>query len=71
VKDPRYHAENIKQKDAKNIYEHTLKLESEYKPLISDVIQGGANLILLCDQIKQKIEQEQNKTLWVPAGTIW
>jgi len=71
VKDPRYHAEKITQKDAKNIYEHTLKLEADYKPLISDVIQGGANLILLCDQIATKIEQEQTKTLWVPAGTIW
>jgi hypothetical protein len=58
-------------KDAKNIFEHTAKLEAEYKHLISDVIQGGANLILLCDQIANKIEQEQNKTLWVPAGTIW
>ena len=35
VKDPRYHAEKINQKDAKNIYEHTLKLEAEYKHLIS------------------------------------
>jgi guanylate kinase len=71
VKDPRYHAEKMTHKDAKNIFEHTQKLEAEYKHLISDVIQGGANLILLCDQIANKIEQEQNKTLWVPAGTIW
>jgi len=71
VKDPRYHAEKITQKDAKNIFEHTQKLETEYKPLISDVIQGGANLMLLCEQIKTKLDQEQNKTLWVPAGTIW
>ena len=41
-------------KDAKNIFEHTQKLEAEYKHLISDVIQGGANLILLCDQIANK-----------------
>lgn len=71
MKDPRYHAEKITQKDAKNIFEHTQKLETEYKPLISDVIQGGANLMLLCEQIKTKLDQEQNKTLWVPAGTIW
>lgn len=71
VKDPRYHAEKITQKDAKNIYEHTLKLEAEYKSMISDTIQAGANLMLMCAQIATKIDQEQNKTLWVPAGTIW
>lgn len=71
VKDPRYHAEKITQKDAKNIYEHTLKLEAEYKPLISDMIHAGANLMLMCAQISTKIDQEQNKTLWVPSGTIW
>jgi len=71
VKDPRYHAEKINQKDAKNIYEHTLKLECEYKHLISDIIHAGANLMLMCAQIATKIDQEQNKTLWVPSGTIW
>ena len=35
VKDPRCHGEKISQKDAKTIFEHTQKLESEYAHLIS------------------------------------
>ena len=71
VKDPRYHAEKITQKDAKNIYEHTLKLEGEYQHLLSDTVPAAANLMLITHQIQSKIDQEQNKTLWVPSGTIW
>merc|ERR1719192_710852 len=71
VKDPRYHAEKITQKDAKNMYESTQTLETDYKPYISDTIHAGANLMLMCAQIASKIEQEQEKTLWVPSGTIW
>ena len=39
VKDPRYNAEKMNQKDAKNIFELTNKLETEYTHVISDVIQ--------------------------------
>ena len=39
--------------------------------LISDTIHAGANLMLMCAQINSTIDQEQNKTLWVPSGTIW
>merc|ERR1711915_625590 len=61
VKDPRYHAEKVTQKDAKNIYEHTLKLEADYKPLISDVIQGGANLILTVTHCTLELPDTINK----------
>merc|ERR1719412_2017386 len=71
IKDPRYLAEKISQKDAKNMFESTLSLETDYKPYISDTIHAGANLMLMCAQIASKIDQEQNKTLWVPSGTIW
>jgi len=71
IKDPRYLAEKISQKDAKNMYESTQTLETDYKPYISDTIHAGANLMLMCAQIASKIEQEQEKTLWVPSGTIW
>ena len=27
--------------------------------------------MLMCAQINSTIDQEQNKTLWVPSGTIW
>eukprot|EP00094_Tigriopus_californicus_P004987 TCALIF_04803-PA protein Name:"Similar to DLG5 Disks large homolog 5 (Homo sapiens)" AED:0.14 eAED:0.14 QI:159/0.90/0.87/0.96/0.90/0.93/32/0/2037 len=71
VKVPTMSADRISQKDAKNIFEHTQKLEGDYKHLISDIIHAGANLMLMCAQINSKIDQEQNKTLWVPCGTIW
>ena len=38
---------------------------------ITESIQAGANLMLMCAQIATKIDQEQNKTLWVSSGTIW
>jgi hypothetical protein len=44
VKDPRYNAEKITHKDAKNIYELTVKLETEYKHVISDIIQVKTSL---------------------------
>ena len=59
------------QKDAKNIFEHTQKIEAEHRHLISDVVHAGANLMLMCAQIATSIDQEQSKTLWVPSGTIW
>ena len=40
-------------KDARNMHEHSLKLEQDYKHLISDVVQAGANLMLLCAQVMQ------------------
>ena len=72
VKESRYNAtDKMSQKDAKTIFEHAQKLEHEFKHLISDTIHAGANLMLITHQIQTKIEQEQNKTLWVPGGTIW
>ena len=71
VKDPRYQVEQLHQKDAKNIYEHTMKQEQEYKHLISEVIHAGANLMLICAQVAAKIEQEQQRPIWIPSGTIW
>lgn len=70
IKDPRY-SEKISQKDAKNMFESTLSLEADYKPYISETIHAGANLRLMAAQIETTIDQEQNKTLWVPSGTIW
>jgi len=54
VKDPRYQPEQLNHKDAKNIYEHTMKQEQEYKHLISEVIHAGANLMLICAQVAAK-----------------
>jgi hypothetical protein len=38
IKDPRYLAEKLTQKDAKNIFEYTQKLEADYRPFISGKI---------------------------------
>ena len=47
--DPRngYQQDQPNTKDAKNMHEHSLKMEQEYKHLISDVVQAGANLMML------------------------
>jgi hypothetical protein len=70
IKDPRY-SEKISQKDAKNMFESTESLALDYKNYISQTIHAGANLRLMCAQIETTIDQEQNRTLWVPSGTIW
>ena len=51
--DPRngYQQDQPNTKDAKNMHEHSLKLEQEYKHLISDVVQAGANLMMLSSQV--------------------
>lgn len=69
VKDPRYLTEKISTKAAKEMYEHTLKIESEYKHIINAVIPGS-NLAYMCTQIKTCVEDEQSKTLWVPCGSL-
>jgi hypothetical protein len=43
----------------------------EKQNFFSDTIHAGANFMLMCAQIASKIDQEQNKTLWVSSGTIW
>merc|ERR1712037_833177 len=68
IKDPRY-SEKISQKDAKNMFESTESLALDYKNYISQTIHAGANLRLMCAQIETTIDQEQNRTLWVPSGT--
>lgn len=40
VKDTRYPMEKIQAKAAKEMYEHALKLESEYKQYISGIYNG-------------------------------
>ncbi|XP_069696680.1 disks large homolog 5 isoform X2 [Periplaneta americana] len=70
VKDTRYPAEKVSAKAAKEMYEHASKLESEYRQYISAVIPAGVNVAYMCTQIKAAVDQEQNKTLWVPSGTM-
>ncbi|XP_014262219.1 disks large homolog 5 isoform X2 [Cimex lectularius] len=68
VKDTRYPLDKVTAKVAKEMYEHALKLESEYKHCISAVIPAaGVNIAYMCTQIKAAVDAEQNKTLWVPC----
>jgi len=71
VRDPRYQLEQLNQKDAKNMYEQSLKQEQEYRHLISEIVPAGANLMLVCAQVVATIDQEQKRPVWVPCGTIW
>ncbi|XP_063244378.1 disks large homolog 5 isoform X2 [Bacillus rossius redtenbacheri] len=66
VKDARHPVEKVSAKAAKEMYEHALKLESEYKHYISAVIPAGMNVAYTFTQIKAAVDKEQNKTLWVP-----
>ncbi|CAG9564437.1 unnamed protein product [Danaus chrysippus] len=64
VKDTRYPADKVSAKAAKEMYEHGLKVENEYRNYISAEIPAGVNIAYMCTQIKEAVEEEQNKTLW-------
>jgi len=70
VKDTRYPLDKVTAKAAKEMYEHALKLESEYKHYISAVIPAGVNVAYMCTQIKAAVDGEQSKTLWVPCPNM-
>ncbi|XP_068081799.1 disks large homolog 5 [Anabrus simplex] len=70
VKDTRYPMEKVSAKAAKEMYEHALKLELEYRHYISAVIPAGVNVAYMCTQVKAAVDQEQKKTLWVPCGSL-
>lgn len=67
VKDTRYPLDKVTAKAAKEMYEHGLKLEAEYKHRISTVIPAGVNIAYMCTQVKAAVDTEQNKSLWVPC----
>lgn len=83
----------MSEKAAKEMYEHALKLESDYRQyisgelinmmtciiqcvnvlkincffsVISAVIPAGVNITHMSTQIKAAVDEEQNKSLWVP-----
>ncbi|XP_053675686.1 disks large homolog 5 [Anopheles nili] len=64
IKDSRYSTDKISAKAAKEMYEHTLKMESEYRQFISVVI-SGVNITHMCTQIKAAVDSEQKNILWV------
>ncbi|XP_022665423.1 disks large homolog 5-like isoform X5 [Varroa destructor] len=69
VKDCRYLTEKMTTKAAKEMFEHSVKIESEYKHLINGVIQGN-NLTYMCTQVKTCVEDQQNKTVWISTASV-
>lgn len=69
IKDSRHSTDKISAKAAKEMYEHALKLESDYRQYISVVI-SGVNIAHMCTQIKSAVDSEQKKLLWVPVTTM-
>ncbi|XP_068228466.1 disks large homolog 5 isoform X3 [Palaemon carinicauda] len=63
-------AERISQKEAKEMYELSIKMEQEYKHVISAVIPAAVNMPYISTQVKSHVDQEQSKTLWVPSGSL-
>ncbi|XP_037083928.1 disks large homolog 5-like [Pollicipes pollicipes] len=70
VRESVYPMEKACNKAAKDMHVHACKLEHDYKHTLSATVQGGGNMAYLCTQVKAAVEQEQNKALWVPSGTI-
>ena len=48
------HQDKPSMKDAKNMQELSVKLEQDYKHLISDTVLAGANIMLICAQVHQQ-----------------
>ncbi|KAF5296629.1 hypothetical protein FQA39_LY12457 [Lamprigera yunnana] len=65
VKDTRYPLDKLSGKAAKEMYEHGLKLEVEYRHQITTVIPAGVNIAYMCTQVKAAIDAEHNKSQWV------
>lgn len=50
-------------KTARAMYNHMLKLESEFQSII-DITVTGNNLMFMCTQIKERLKEEQHKVIW-------
>ncbi|EDV31413.2 uncharacterized protein Dana_GF15342, isoform C [Drosophila ananassae] len=59
--------DKISAKAAKEMYERAMKLETDYKQYISAVIPG-VSIKHMCTQIKDAVDKEQDKLLWVPVS---
>ncbi|KAM4636733.1 disks large homolog 5 [Discoglossus pictus] len=68
-KDPIFLRDKVTQKHSKEQFESAQKVEQEYSKYFTAVIQGGV-LSNMCTQIISIVDQEQNKVLWIPAGSL-
>ncbi|XP_072138911.1 disks large homolog 5a isoform X3 [Mobula birostris] len=56
-------------KHSREQFEAAQKIEQEYSKFFTGIVQGGS-LPYICTQIMTVVDQEQNKVLWIPAGTL-
>ncbi|XP_032868622.1 disks large homolog 5 isoform X7 [Amblyraja radiata] len=69
-KDPIFLRDKGTQKrHSKEQFEAAQKIEQEYSKFFTGIVQGGT-LPYICTQIMTIVDQEQNKVLWIPAGTL-
>jgi hypothetical protein len=66
IRDGQFQPEKLNSKAAKDIYDNFCRVEQDYSPLFSVVIQGG-NLAEMSNHIKTAINTEQKKAIWVPV----
>lgn len=67
-KDPVYLREKVSQKHSREQFESAQRIEQDYSKYFTGVVQGGS-LSSMCAHIRNVVDQEQNKVLWVPDGT--
>ncbi|XP_067876681.1 disks large homolog 5a isoform X8 [Heterodontus francisci] len=69
-KDPTFlRDKGTQKKHSKEQFEAAQKIEQEYSKFFTGIVQGGS-LPFICTQIMTIVDQEQNKVLWIPAGTL-
>uniref|UniRef100_A0A9J7XD59 Discs large MAGUK scaffold protein 5 n=1 Tax=Cyprinus carpio carpio TaxID=630221 RepID=A0A9J7XD59_CYPCA len=68
-KDPVYLRDKVSQKHSKEQFESAQRIEQDYSKYFTGVVPAGS-LSSICSQIMAIVDQEQNKVLWIPDGSI-
>uniref|UniRef100_A0A673H734 Disks large homolog 5-like n=1 Tax=Sinocyclocheilus rhinocerous TaxID=307959 RepID=A0A673H734_9TELE len=68
-KDPVYLRDKVSQKHSKEQFESAQRIEQDYSKYFTGVVQAGS-LSNICTQIMSIVDQEQNKVLWIPDGSM-
>ncbi|XP_071829288.1 disks large homolog 5-like isoform X3 [Apostichopus japonicus] len=66
-KDPHFLREKVNSKQAKDMFERAQQVEQEFRSVFTDTIVGG-NLAAMCTRVKEVIDREQKKVMWVPSS---
>uniref|UniRef100_A0A671L468 Disks large homolog 5-like n=1 Tax=Sinocyclocheilus anshuiensis TaxID=1608454 RepID=A0A671L468_9TELE len=68
-KDPVYLRDKVSQKHSKEQFESAQRIEQDYSKYFTGVVQASS-LSNICTQIMSIVDQEQNKVLWIPDGSM-